>query len=64
MNTETKQVEGCNGDPPEFLCASLRESGLCDATFGGFRVCRALTLTPTRYNPNPTPTSLTPTPTP
>ena len=32
---ETPQVEGCEGDPPEFLCPALVNSGLCDATFGG-----------------------------
>ena len=31
---ETAQVEGCEGDPPEFLCPALLGSGLCDTTFG------------------------------
>ena len=31
---KTPQVEGCEGNPPEFLCPALLDSGLCDATFG------------------------------
>ena len=30
---KTPQVEGCEGNPPEFLCPALLDSGLCDWVF-------------------------------